>query len=301
VTDETESGGDVVAVSRQAPETVFGLLGDDTRVGILQAMGETPDDVVSFSTLRERVGTRDSGRFNYHLRKLLGTFVRKTEGGYELTHAGRQIIGAMYAGTYTANATIESIRTDGDCPVCGGPIVASYADELVHMDCSECGEWYNEFAFPPGSIDQFSRDELPHAFDRWMMLVFERITAGFCHTCAGRMVGELVLDDPEDQFGGMPGHVEYECRRCGSTASASGTMPVRIHPAVGGFLFDHGFDCRSDPSWSMWSSIDSLDATVRTRDPPSLAVEIRRGDDAVTAVVTADAAVTDVRRRERDE
>ena len=40
-----------------------------------------PDDPRTFSELREAVGMRDSGQFNYHLDKLLGTFVRVTEEG----------------------------------------------------------------------------------------------------------------------------------------------------------------------------------------------------------------------------
>ena len=76
--------GEGITVERQSPEAAFALLGDETRVGILQALGETPDEPVPFAELQGRVGMRDSGGFNYHLGKLRGSFVRRTEVGEAL-------------------------------------------------------------------------------------------------------------------------------------------------------------------------------------------------------------------------
>jgi hypothetical protein len=59
------------------PERAFRLLSDETRVGILRGLWEASNDAVSFSELRERVGTPDSGQFNYHLGKLREHFVSK--------------------------------------------------------------------------------------------------------------------------------------------------------------------------------------------------------------------------------
>lgn len=151
----TTSGA--ASVDRRSPETVFGLLSDESRLRILQALGETPDDPVPFARLHRRSGVDDSGRFNYHLGKLRGTFVRRTDAGYELTYAGRQVIGAMYAGIYTTNATVEALPVGGNCPVCDGDLVAAYEGETARIDCAECGEFRNAFSFPPGSLDQFGR------------------------------------------------------------------------------------------------------------------------------------------------
>jgi|AntRauTorcE11897_2_1112592.scaffolds.fasta_scaffold01574_11 DNA-binding transcriptional ArsR family regulator len=287
-----------VTVERRSPEEAFALLGDDTRIGILRALGEVPDGAMSFSALRERVGTEDSGRFNYHLRKLQGTFVRKTDAGYELTYAGRQIVGAMYAGTYTANATIESTPVEGECPMCGGGLQYEYAEETVRMTCTDCEEWYNEFSFPPGGLDQFTPAELPLAFDRWMHHSVSGIIEGFCHTCAGRMHGEVVLDDDPDAS--RPAHVEYQCDRCGSTARTAGATPVHYHPAVEGFLFEHGIDPTEMPSWQVWNRIPRPDVEVVSRDPPTLAVTLAYEGERVVATVEADASVTDVRREQVD-
>lgn len=76
----------------------FEMLGSNTRLAILLALwqaqdpspppSEQSDPDVSFSALRERVGIRDSGQFNYHLDKLVGTFVEQTDAGY-LDDGGR--------------------------------------------------------------------------------------------------------------------------------------------------------------------------------------------------------------------
>ncbi|WP_255149395.1 ArsR/SmtB family transcription factor [Halorarius halobius] len=296
MSETSETGDAAIAVDRQSPEAVFALLGDDIRLSIVSALGETPDEAVAFGDLRERVGVSDSGQFNYHLRKLRDTFVRKTDAGYELTYAGRQVLGAMHAGTYTANATVDPFPVEGACPLCGAEVLAAYADETATLTCSDCDGWENTFTFPPGSLDQFDREELPGAFDRWMGHVFDGVVAGFCYTCTGRMTGELVADDEPDRVAGVPAHVRYECGRCGSTARASGVMPALFHPAVQGFLYEHGFDTRTDPSWSL---VDTArpDAELVGEDPLRLRVRFDQGGETVEATVDATASVTEVQRR----
>jgi hypothetical protein len=73
--------------------------------------------------------------------------------------------------------------------MCDGSVVASYADGTARMSCESCAEWRNEFSFPPRTLDQLPRQELPSAFDRWMRHVVRGVVDGFCYTCSGRMWG----------------------------------------------------------------------------------------------------------------
>jgi DNA-binding transcriptional ArsR family regulator len=80
---------------------IFGLVADPTRLEILKALWEERtaheghgQEPVDFSTLREAVGVRDSGRFNYHLDSLVPEFVSQEDDGYTLTFAGSNIVGA---------------------------------------------------------------------------------------------------------------------------------------------------------------------------------------------------------------
>ncbi|WP_331233063.1 DUF7347 domain-containing protein [Natronorarus salvus] len=82
------------------PET-FDLLADDTRLRVVEALYErgctvTGETALSFSELRRLTDVRDTGRFNYHLGRLRGPFVRKTDRGYVLTETG-EAVGAMIA------------------------------------------------------------------------------------------------------------------------------------------------------------------------------------------------------------
>lgn len=81
----------------EALVALFDLLSEETRlriVSVLAAYEHTYPSAapLGFDALRERVGTRDSGRFNYHLRKLDGPLVEKVDGGYGLTPMGREIV-----------------------------------------------------------------------------------------------------------------------------------------------------------------------------------------------------------------
>lgn len=285
--DDTSS---TTGVDRQPADEVFGLLGDETRVAILQALGETIDEPVPFSTLRERVGTADSGRFNYHLSKLSEHFVRKQEAGYELTYAGRQLVGALLAGTYTASATVDPIPMAIDCPECGGEVVAEYVDEHAEMHCTACDEWQNVFPFPPGAIEGFDREALPVAFDRWLRLLTEQIQAGFCPNCVGHMTGELVIDG--DDADGP--HITFECEGCGESARFSVLMPLLFHTRVECFLLDRGIDVREYPLWAITARIDKSIEVAGT-DPPRVALGLSLDDHRVAATLEADLTLTDLR------
>jgi DNA-binding transcriptional ArsR family regulator len=85
----------VAAVSEDVlPEEVYALLADETRVAIVRALGEVGRPL-AFSELRERVGVRDSGRFNYHLQRLVGVFLDCTEEGYVLTDDGERVADSL--------------------------------------------------------------------------------------------------------------------------------------------------------------------------------------------------------------
>ncbi|MFB6206666.1 MAG: ArsR/SmtB family transcription factor, partial [Haloglomus sp.] len=83
-----------------SPDEAFGVLGNETRIQILQTLGEA-DGPLSFTELRDRVGIRQGSQFNYHLDKLVGHFVRKTDDGYELRLAGRRVIYAVLSEAVT--------------------------------------------------------------------------------------------------------------------------------------------------------------------------------------------------------
>jgi hypothetical protein len=99
------SGTDYVGMDADSdelsPDEAFWLLGDQMRTAILHAVWESSEEPITFTEIRDRIGRPDSGKFNYHLDKLVGQFLSKGEGGYTLTQAGRDVVRAVMAGTLT--------------------------------------------------------------------------------------------------------------------------------------------------------------------------------------------------------
>jgi DNA-binding transcriptional ArsR family regulator len=282
------NGEDAAAVERRPPEAAFGLLASDLRVAILRALGEGGDGQ-TFSELRERVGEQDSGKFNYHLGKLVGSFVTRGDDGYALSLAGRQVYGAIRSGAYTADATIEPFALAGPCPMCGAPeLTAEYDKEVARLSCPDCDVWRNEFSFPPGTLDQFEPEELPHAFDRWMRATVQKVLQGFCSNCGGRVAGRLerTPDAP------MPAVAVFACDRCGDELRSSPAIPVFFTPTAVSFFADHGVDVFTDPSWRYVTPDDELDVSV-AEDSLTAAVTVTRDGDKLTATVDEDVTVTD--------
>lgn len=83
-----------------SPDEAFAVLGDDTRLQILQMLGAA-DEPLAFSELFDRIEYHDSSNFGYHLDKLVDHFVRKTDEGYALRQAGRRVVEAILSGAVT--------------------------------------------------------------------------------------------------------------------------------------------------------------------------------------------------------
>jgi len=111
----------------------LGALASEHRIEILRVLAEV-DEPLTFSDLREAVGMVDTGRFNYHLTELCGRFVRNTDGGYELGHAGeRVVLAAADLDAEGTTALAEQASADGsECPVCG----ENDCDRMIHVHFS---------------------------------------------------------------------------------------------------------------------------------------------------------------------
>lgn len=249
-----------------SPEDDFALLGNETRITIIRALGATPDESLSFSALRERANVADSGQFNYHLRKLVGSFVRQTEEDeYELTYAGRRIIGAIFSGTFTQRGTPTSFELDATCPICEASLAAQYEHERVTITCPTCDDQISTFGFPPGAFENRTREELPQAFDGWIRTYLSAVRKCFCLNCTGRMHGSITADSEyllEDQEVG----IEHVCERCDKSSITSIGVYLLSHPDVIAFHYDHGIDLDETPFWELpWPREEN--ATVLSSDP----------------------------------
>lgn len=282
---------DSQTVSTLSPEEAFSLLGNETRVAIVRELGKLSGESVSFSALRDRVAVADSGQFNYHLKKLVGSFVTRTdEGEYELTYAGARIVGAIHSGTYNQRGTQTTFDLDSTCPVCESPLSVEYENERVTISCPICEDQLSRFGFPPGAFESRTREELTRAFDGWIRTYLSLAATGFCLNCAGRMHGSLT-DDSEYMDENQDVCIEYVCERCVETATTSVRSYLVHQPAVVAFHHDHGINLTETPSWELpWLRDEQTD--ILSRDPWRVKAVVTIDDDRLECVVNEDLSVS---------
>ncbi len=279
------------------PADAFALIGDETRLGILEALWRLGEPA-RFSDIREEVGGQDSAKFNYHLGKLRGQYVRKTEDGYELRTAGKRVVQAIFAGSFTRHPEREIEITD-PCIRCGHELHARYEDELLRLSCPACGHGHGEYLFPPGGLRDRSDAEILEAFDQRVRHLHCLAKDGVCPNCNGRV--KTHVERGETCCLGARTHAVHMCQQCGEELCSTVGMGLLDQSPVVGFYADHGIDLAETPYWRLEWCVDDDALTVRSEDPWRIEVEMTAGDEALRVVADAELMIRETRRRSIDE
>jgi len=262
------SAVEVAAVSAGADAIeAFELIGSEPRLAILLALWEAydpyaEDNAIPFSELRKRVGIRDPGQFNYHLSRLTGPFVKKTDDGYELHPSGLHLVQTVVAGIGMQAATIPPTDVGSGCLRCGAPTAISYRHGWLYYVCTECegfvrgssdqpgGILFSQ-AFPPAGLSNRSLEEVFVAGVFRLLQTFAMEMGGVCPRCSGVVATTVEICEGHDT---PPGDVCSRCQRqydvavkwtctvCKYRGQAPPSVVAMIHPAVGAFYHDHGVD-----------------------------------------------------------
>lgn len=318
---ETTTAVDRRAVSERA-SAAFSALGNETRLEVLLALWEANDSRdtspgVSFSTLRERVGTRDSGQFNYHLEKLLGEFVRKTEAGYTLTEAGMQIIQTVVGTVGVEEPTPDPIEAGKPCPVCGGATEFRYDDGHVYLCCTECPGLYDAGDVEPQGLltstecirSAFAGRDLLEVYDAVGTRakgLFESMVQGVCPECLGLVTHSLLVCDDHDPEGlcktcgsRFEARIELTCAVCKHFAHGPVRTLMSYHPAVLSLYIDHGISFAYEPdpmtllTRRLWPA-GELEQEVVSVDPPAVRVTHESDGASMAYTVNEDLDVVEV-------
>jgi DNA-binding transcriptional ArsR family regulator len=266
-----------------SPDEAFWLLGDETRTAILHAVWESSEETSTFSEIRERIGSPDSGKFNYHLDKLVGQFLAKGETGYTLTQAGREVVRAVLAGTLTQQPTTGPAPIDAACDDCGGSLVVRY-DEYGIVDCEDCGELVMWNEFPPAGLETRSPSEFARVFDRWTQQRFALAMDGICPNCACVMTMDILDSDAGDVA------TLHRCENCKYEARVPLFGHVVSHPATISFFYDRGVDVTELSYWQLRSLARESTEHVVSQDPWSASITMRSDGDTLT--LTLDESMT---------
>ncbi|GAB7014056.1 DUF7351 domain-containing protein [Halolamina salina] len=300
-----------------SPDDAFATLGNEIRLEIIQQLGDA-DGPRSFSDLHDAVDVRDSGQFNYHLDKLVGHFLRKTEEGYTLRQAGERVVEAVLSGAVTDAPVMEPTPVDEDCHYCGAPVLVRYNQERVDVFCTECtgayGDthassgadvpeeygWLGGMPLPPAGLNGRTADEVLQAAFGLGQTEFVTASSGICPRCSARTDRSIEACEDHETDDGV-------CSTCGRRRSVVfGSACTNCNFATGGgvlqglfaeteflrFMTDHGLNpVNPDSVTEYLSAISDYDAVVHSRSP--LEVEVRLTIDGDTYSRTIDDAFLD--------
>lgn len=309
---------DQTETTRLSPDDAFGVLGNETRIQILQVLAEA-DDPLTFSALRDRVGMRDSGQFNYHLGQLEDCFVRKTDDGYRLRQAGRRITQAIIAETVTGNAVLEPTRLDAPCPYCGADIEVSYREETLLIRCTDCVGSFEGieststafetlpagtltlYSLPPGGLADRSPRQIVETALGNTYLEFLSMADDICPRCTGSVDRTTKVCPDHDADTGVCAHcgsrfgVHFlaHCRNC--THYKQGTIKHHLlgDPEIRAFFETRGIDTLT-PSWEDMAVFYTYEEDVHSVDPFEALFTFTVGKDELTVTMDDDLSIVDV-------
>lgn len=279
----------------------FDLLADETRVAILRALteawaeaGSDGEYALSFSALRRATGVESSSRFNYHLGRLRGRLVRRTDAGYVFTYAGWRVARAVRESTFETTPDPDRAPVDGRCPDCGARSLATrYVNEWLRVDCRDCGTTATDAPAPPAVAGR-NADARRRAVDergRRRVALAGRRTCPRCLGTTDRAVGTVTWGPDEWT------RLRHDCPDCGHST----------HPPLGGYVLEsaqvaafyraRGVDVAEAPRWSFGPAVRdryvergdqwvvsfpapdatlAVTVTVPETDPPSVAAATER-------------------------
>jgi hypothetical protein len=295
------------------PDGAFTLLGNETRIGILEVLWAAYDpyagtNALPFSELFDRTGADDTGNFNYHLGKLTGHFVRQTDDGYELAAPGFRIVRAVVADGVTGDPLVGPTPVDANCPRCRGSLAVSYEGGTTWVRCSECeGYWPRRggeifgFGLPPAGLRDRDVDGILEATIVYSIHRFATMMDAVCPECGSAVEtslsvcrdhdpGEGVCEECESHFVGV---ITAVCTSCKFPWRSPSYAPVSHHPALIAFYYDHGIE--HDPG--TWAAIRrglDWDETLLSTDPASLRISVSCAGDRRHFRLDATGAVVDV-------
>jgi len=274
---------------------------------------------LSFSTLRERVGTVDSAKFNYHLGELVGHFVARGEDGYDLRPAGERVAEAVLSGAVTESPVVQRVPIDASCPYCGSGVELSYRDERAVTFCPDCSGAFErssgrvekhapeDYGFlgyldlPPAGVEGRDPSAVHDAALEWHLAEQALAAAGTCPRCSAGMEVWLSLceahEDGEDACSvcghRYAAHHSARCTNCVYSRRATFGTALLDSPALQSFLTDHGVNLVSPSHDQFAAFVLDYDEEVLATDPFEAAFTFTADGDALTLTVDDDLAVVD--------
>jgi|AntDeeMetagen134_2_1112570.scaffolds.fasta_scaffold07275_2 hypothetical protein len=212
-----------------SPDEAFATLGNEIRLDIIRVLwragaayeyddGSDAVETVSYSELQSEIDIDDNGKFNYHLSKLVPHFVRRTDDGYRLSSAGKQIARTVIA-VSGAESLDFSRELDESCPLCGAAVAVTYEDQWLRVRCTECYGLFGDEApvgtlfltnYPAAGLTARDSEQALAAGLYRCALDITYLMYGICRECAGPISSSVTACDVHEVENGLP------CDSCGT-------------------------------------------------------------------------------------
>jgi len=299
-----------------SPDEAFSALGNETRIDILRTLGAA-DGPVSFTELRDQLGIRQGGQFNYHLDKLLGHFVGKTGEGYALREPGRRVVEAILSGAVTGDPVLQPTTVDFTCHHCGSPVEVSYDHGTMRMSCTECSGQFDasndpgeasgaesgtlaNYRLPPAGVQGRTAEEVMRAAATWGHLDSIALACGVCPRCSAGVDQSVRVCEDHDPRDGKCDQgasrfavlIDSRCTNCTVGARSSAVVLVLPVPEMLAFVGDHGLNTTSRGIEWGWE----FDEEVVSTAPFEARFTFTIDDDSITLTVDDDLEVASVTR-----
>ena len=297
--------------SMVAPDEAFSVLGNETRIDILQTLGDA-EGPLSFTELRDRVGIRQGAQFNYHLDKLVGHFVGKTDAGYTLRQPGRRAVQAILSGAVTADPTFEPTGSEFSCRHCGASVEVGYRRGEMQLSCPECGGNYEKSAvresdhdteygnlanmpLAPAAIQGRSPAGVLRAAATRGHLDALAASSDLCPRCSASVESIVDVCKNHDATGRLCDQcdhrlavrVRFRCTNCIYQQAFTAVMALLNVPELAAFVGDHGYNTTSDGIDWGWD----YDEEIISTDPFEGRFTFKIDGDSITLTVNDDLEV----------
>lgn len=285
------------------------IIGNETRIRILLKLGRAWDDErrirehLSYTELKERVDVRNSGRFNYHLEKLVGPFVDRSKEEYQLNTPGRKLYWTIVSGTLTDRADVGTIEV-GRCPWCDGELAMErHSGHSCKIVCQSCEQKFFSIAFSPRGFEDRTPEEAVDAFYLKFHHYIDMLREGLCPWCDGRI--EVGLTDDLDEFWeGDYWEDEYDsevrtsflCSTCKAFSHCDIPTVALTLPPVRRFFRDHDRDPRHCHDWDDVFIDAERSVTVLDDDPIEVGISFELGDERLDVHLDNDVRVSNAQR-----
>lgn len=273
----------------------FDALANPVRLHIIRVLGEamagqehTPQ---AFSELQTAVGIEDNGQFSYHLGKLVGRFVEKTDEGYRLLPSGIGVFQAVSAGAFEVGLTLPPRLQDDPCDSCDGTTSVWYENGRVYSGCHDCEDTGVAYPIPPGMFDPDDPTDMADAMSDRIKRDLRSFLRGVCPYCSGSVTADVVDEPGEDIDNDWGAYSLFACERCYWFLHSSLGVAHREHPAVISFYYERGTDIQAIRPWN-----DPYGCSVREvgDGPRRFTLTYHHEADARTLVIDDSLDVLDV-------